>query len=453
MSNYVFLLLLVFAAPRPSVARSLFQEDDVAVPSPGFALTQETQDEVSAFSPSLESSAYQEDLPSTLHYPPASDVITSPEIKDILEPFSVPCGSERQLVMCGDIPFTDLQARRECCEQNVEVTPSPEVAALLEAADAAQEVVAASTAANRPDLSSTGASAKPPPYIYNSTCLQSRIASIPSFLGTNNGRPLNFTVPFLTATAIARIKSAAISALQAAPATAWLANAINKLRRVNGTSGFIHPGSYAGAQELSLLSFKLSINNPAIAIARDSLITGSGVPPKRYGSWAPFTSTPLSNYTGPYAMPNVQIKWSGWNAAGVTCAPNYPSGALLAQCGHISFVELDAVQAVRQALAYWSTNNTGFAANAQRIVNGWATKNTQWGLRNENGPLEAGWGCAAMAKSLELLKHKPWSGYDPSVEARFMSWFRTVLFPQMNWLVTSTVNRVRNGEQNVYSNW
>ena len=418
------IILLATLAASPCQARTLHQEDDIAVPAyvPAFAIHTTSGDAL------------------------AEDVLFAPvEIE-------IDCSSEKQVVMCSDIPFEAAQARRDCCAANREVEPTPEIAAMIAAAEEAQYVTAAAAPLNRPDLDSAGAVGRPPAYIYNATCLRSTIAQVPSFTGTMNGQLFNWTVPVLNATIISRIKSAAMATLQASSATAWMVNAHNALRKVNTTSGFIHPGTAAGPQELAFLHYKLATANPAITIARNSLLTGSGVPPKNYGSWAPPTNTPLSNYTGPYDMATVAMKWAGLDGTGTICPSNYPTGAPRNQCGHLAFVELDAVQAYRQAMAWWATNNTGYANNAQRIIDGWATDNKNWGILRENGPLEAGWGCAAMAKSLEYLKNKRWSGYNPAVEARFMQWFNTVMFPQLDWLVNNTISRTRGGEPNVYSN-
>jgi hypothetical protein len=422
LAFFLGILLITTLAALPCQARTLQQDDDIAV-APAFELHAAT-----------------------------NNVISPEEVLSTVMEAGFDCSSERQLVMCSEIPFESIEERRECCAAYREMDPTPEMAAMIAAATDAQEITAASATLNRPDLDSAGAVGRPPAFIYNATCLRSTTAQVPSFTGTMNGALFNWTVPILNSTIISRIKSAAMATLLASNATAWMVNAHNALRKVNTTSGFIHPATPAGPQELPFLSYKLAIANPAITIARDSLLTGSGVTPKFYGTYAPPRNTPISNYTGPYRMATVAMKWSGWDATGTICPANYPAGAPRGLCAHMSFVELDAVQAYRQAMAWWSTNNTAYANNAQRIIDGWASTNTRWGLLNENGPLEAGWGCAAMAKSLEFLKNKRWSGYNPAVEARFMTWFNTVLFPQLDWLVSNTVNRARNGEPNVYSN-
>ena len=93
--------------------------------------------------------------------------------------------------------------------------------------------------------------------------------------------------------------------------------------------------------------------------------------------------------------------------------------------------QLDGQQAYRQALAYWATGDTTHADNSLSIIKAWATTNKQWGVIGQNGPLEAGWGSASMSKALELLKHKPWPGYDEGVYQAYCRWYTTVLKPQV----------------------
>jgi len=191
--------------------------------------------------------------------------------------------------------------------------------------------------------------------------------------------------------------------------------------------------------------------------ARDNLLSGRDVPKKIYsGGWFPPVDTPLT-YGGPYAMPNVQADYGGANGANTVPPPNYPPTAPKSNAAHISFVELDGNQAYKQALAWWVTNDTRYADNALRIIDGWATTNKQWGIINRNGPLEAGWGIASMSKALELLRFKQWAGYTQRGQAvynRFTSWVNTVMLPQMDHYVDQqTPNAIANNDQNVLGNW
>jgi hypothetical protein len=74
------------------------------------------------------------------------------------------------------------------------------------------------------------------------------------------------------------------------------------------------------------------------------------------------------------------------------CAANYPPGAPLHICGHVSFVELDGQMSYKQALAFWATGGVRHARTALRIMSGWAAVNKVFGpAMDGNGPLEAAW--------------------------------------------------------------
>jgi hypothetical protein len=93
------------------------------------------------------------------------------------------------------------------------------------------------------------------------------------------------------------------------------------------------------------------------------------------------------------------------------------------------------------------------SAISLQYINAWVNNNTAWGLRNENGPLEAAWGVAAMAKALELVKYKPgFTGYNATVATAFVRWFSTVQQPQIDAIITGAANRARNGTINHYNN-
>lgn len=47
--------------------------------------------------------------------------------------------------------------------------------------------------------------------------------------------------------------------------------------------------------------------------------------------------------------------------------------------------------AYKYAMAYIATGNARYAEQSLNITRAWATTNKIFGLRNRNGPLEAGW--------------------------------------------------------------
>lgn len=70
-----------------------------------------------------------------------------------------------------------------------------------------------------------------------------------------------------------------------------------------------------------------------------------------------------------------------------TCPSNYPAGAPVPLCGHISLVEMDGMMAYKQAMAYFATRDVRYARQALAILLGWARTNTVFGLKYRNGPL------------------------------------------------------------------
>ena len=373
----------------------------------------------------------------------------------------VPCGSEQQIIMCGEIPFSEIEARQACCYLYRYVEPTAEVQAAVAAASDAAEVTAAAATNDRPDLDALGATALPPPWNYTAKCLRSTQASIPSFAGTSNGAPIRLTVPILNSTIITKIKAEALAVMRTSMDTLWVVTAHNNLRRVNTSSRLIHPGIPSGPAELPLLSYRLSKSIPLTTTARTSLLTGTGVPPKVFqGGWFPPTGTRIStDYTGPYAMASVQSRYGGLDGGnGSACPANYPSssspgGAPKTNCGHVTWVELDGAQIYRNSIAWWATNQTVYAQSSHTYIKAWVNTNAQWGWWRENGPLEAGWGVAAVAKALELLKYKKaFPGYEVAVVNKFITWFRTVVLPQINWLMDSAAARAAAGQINVYNN-
>jgi hypothetical protein len=113
--------------------------------------------------------------------------------------------------------------------------------------------------------------------------------------------------------------------------------------------------------------------------------------------WAVPTDCPVAGYRGPYAVKEVQIDWGGVDAKPLqqrACAQSFDPNAPQQLCGHISFVELDAVMAYKQAVAWWATGDRRHAETALDIVAAWSGNDTRWGVRTRNGPLEGGWGVA-----------------------------------------------------------
>lgn len=150
-------------------------------------------------------------------------------------------------------------------------------------------------------------------------------------------------------------------------------------------------------------------------------------------------------------------RYGGFNKA-PTCPAHYPNGAPGNICSHIAFVEMDGQMSYKQAMAAVATRSAVYAQNVLAIADAWASVNKEWGLQNENGPLEAAWGVAAMARSLEMLKgtemtadlRRQWR----TVEASFATWFKTVVQPELDHYVEVITKRaVDMGIPTVHGNW
>jgi hypothetical protein len=250
------------------------------------------------------------------------------------------CGQEQQIVMCGQIPWSAQLDRRQCCFDNrVVQLPDDAVAAASVAAaqqaDISQNIV-------RADLS--GALATPPNF-YFGTCTSQATAPVPTYKGNYSAPGVSWQqAPVLSKARIQRIKADALSRL-----SVQLRNDISKIRAVNHTSGFVHPGTIAGPAELALMRQRLNLGTQVQKVALNSLLTGDGVkakvrPAPDGTSWAPPTGTPVDGYYGPFPMSKVLLKWSGYNYQGVTCPGNYPSKVWAAVQGPKQWHYADAVK-------------------------------------------------------------------------------------------------------------
>lgn len=137
-------------------------------------------------------------------------------------------------------------------------------------------------------------------------------------------------------------------------------------------------------------------------------------------------------------------------------------------CGHVSLIELDSQQAHQQALAYAATGDERHAHTALRIVDAWATSNSQFGLASENGPLQAAWALAALSRAMELLRvgadDRSRSDGWTETYRHFMAWVDGLLMPLMDSFVASSTAGAGTAASNtsaaagrtrinVYSNW
>lgn len=95
--------------------------------------------------------------------------------------------------------------------------------------------------------------------------------------------------------------------------------------------------------------------------------------------------------------------------------------------GHDEFVG-DGEMTYKAAVAYLVTRNEAYARLAVGILDAWAKTCTTF--TGSNGPLEAAWGTAAMARAAELLKHVWPQGWAAAgVEAHYVAWVDKLLYP------------------------
>ena len=136
-----------------------------------------------------------------------------------------------------------------------------------------------------------------------------------------------------------------------------------------------------------------------------------------------------------------------------TCPPNYPPHAPKNLCSHIALVEIDAPMAYRHAMAFAATGDKRHARQAAAIVDAWARTNKEFGPPDRNGPLEAAWSCAPMARAVDVLR-ATWPGFDRSTLDGFLWWANTVLMPQMDFYIdAATPAAIKAGRKTVYGNW
>ncbi|KAF8063673.1 hypothetical protein HT031_003528 [Scenedesmus sp. PABB004] len=415
-----------------------------------------------------------------------------------------PCEGEAQQAACGDIPWAFTLERSACCSAHAAAGAAPAGRGGGDHRGVAAAAAAEEDCPNAPppelpprgDLAAAASGAVAMGARYRAApCVRWEAAHVPAF---GPGAPRDVAalnaitqdVPLLDPGAVRRVKDEALRRLAPpqppgggrrrgrAPAgtggdsaggagaprsplssvwqrhQAWAATAPPR-----GAAGLHHPASTAGLAELAWLQHRLANGASPQAPALEQLLSGAGVPPKRYdGCWAPPTGCP-ADYDGPFPMRVASIRYGGLNDPALgACAPNYPAAAPPALCGHVSFVELDGQMVFKQALAFWATGNAAHAQIARRIFDGWAATNVQIGpALDGNGALEAAWGCASFARAVELLRsHPAWPAFGGAESYTvFVGWLRGVLLPPTDaWVAFKDPPASLGGwDGNVYSNW
>jgi hypothetical protein len=99
--------------------------------------------------------------------------------------------------------------------------------------------------------------------------------------------------------------------------------------------------------------------------------------------------------------------------------------------GHEQFTG-DSIRIYKHTLAFLITNQPRYGHKAAQLLNSWATRCKVFGYKEQNGPLEAGWGLVNMAQSAELLKYT-FRGWNSSIENNFVRFVDTLLMPNLRY--------------------
>lgn len=156
---------------------------------------------------------------------------------------------------------------------------------------------------------------------------------------------------------------------------------------------FVHPGTTMGPNEIGLMKARVA----------------QGLEPWRTAADKLSAKTPIQY--SPRPLQDVDIDYGGKGA------------------GHLEFVEQDGCMVYQQTLMWLITENPAYAQNAIAIIQAWATTCRKFCGRN--APLEAGWGIASMARSVELLKYT-YSGWNGGLEAQFLRFVDALIMPCLN---------------------
>ena len=305
------------------------------------------------------------------------------------------CITERQMVHCSHL---GAKQRSVCCQLFVPVAAGPSVQRVTSylAAVAQSDAVALARTSTRDDLHPM---AQPNfDHLHSKCFVPVQLPAIPQ----SSKDPVLLSTHFAPRISTEDIRLVKAQAAEHLPSS--IKNKTQQLQSVSKVSGFVHPAALAGPAELMLMQERLQQQKQPQWAAQRSLLSGGGVRPKFYSvpgtgrKWAPPTDCPPEGYRGPYAVREIDIDWGGADFRPVQqrpCAKSFDPHAPQQLCGHLSLVELDAVMAYKQAVAWWATGDSRHAQIALNITTAWARTNSHQGVKYRNGPLEAGWATAS----------------------------------------------------------
>ena len=232
---------------------------------------------------------------------------------------------------------------------------------------------------------------------------------------------------------------------------------------------FVHPGTIAAPEHARALPRVLADGPPAAKAALRSLI-----------DWA---AADLAKPPAAKAAVFVAYNPAPWDKARFTpamkadaesLARDAAAAASAGAAGHGEFASGDAPRALNHTLAWLATGRAAHAAKAVEILDAWcahlparstrpppahlrirthpppcmhppplsrtttptqnrATTTRSFGPLWANGPLEAAWALASMARAAELLKHMGAAAWSRGVERRFFAFVDALLLPNLRY--------------------
>jgi hypothetical protein len=117
--------------------------------------------------------------------------------------------------------------------------------------------------------------------------------------------------------------------------------------------------------------------------------------------------------------------------------------------GHEEFTG-DSVRCYKHTVAFLITKDERYAKKAIEIMGAWCDKCKKFGIAEENGPLEAGWGLVNFATVAELLKYKS-SSWNNNIENKFCMFVDNILYPQFKYHYANPEGILKNWP--IWGNW
>lgn len=211
------------------------------------------------------------------------------------------------------------------------------------------------------------------------------------------------------------------------------------------TSGFVHPGVVIDKAQLDYVKINIAAGREPWKAALNEL-SSSGGSTKTSARPTSYRYSSLSYVPAPVKV--IQAP-SGSNKDWIDANPQYGFAAV----GDVEHLD-DARAAYAQALLWYYTGDTRYAAKAIEIMNAWSSTLTEIAFDQprrpdngvqlyNNGKLQAGWGASLFARAAEIIRYTGGGWSAPDV-ARFEKMLKDVYLPLVitgwsngaNWLMT-----------------